>query len=115
MSCLNRMAGEKGSANLIAIEHSIKADHGYNLDSRSVRNLIEVMSSYTKEERRQFLQLYVQWYILPCRKGSEADHAASLALPSYLSAGSAVSLRPLRSCASRMKRLSGRTITCLQS
>lgn len=40
-----------------AIEHSIKADHGYNLDSRSVRSLIDVMAGYSKEERRQFLQL----------------------------------------------------------
>ena len=39
------------------IEHAIKADHGYNLDSRAVQNLIEVMSEYTTDERRQFLQL----------------------------------------------------------
>lgn len=44
-------------SDMAAIEHSIKADHGYNLDSRSVRNLIEVMSSYNKDERRRFLQL----------------------------------------------------------
>lgn len=39
------------------LEHIIKADHGYNLDSRTVQNLIEVMTEYTKDERRQFLQL----------------------------------------------------------
>ncbi|ORX37302.1 hypothetical protein BD324DRAFT_642187 [Kockovaella imperatae] len=38
------------------ITHAIKADHGYNLDSRSVHNLIEAMSEFSKEERRQFLQ-----------------------------------------------------------
>lgn len=43
----------------IALESVIKADHGYNLDSRAVKNLIDVMSSYTVEERRAFLQLYV--------------------------------------------------------
>jgi E3 ubiquitin-protein ligase TRIP12 len=35
---------------------SIKADHGYNLDSRSVRNLLQVMSELTEQERRDFLQ-----------------------------------------------------------
>lgn len=40
-----------------ALEVAIKADHGYNQDSRAVQNLIEVMSSYNKEQRRQFLQL----------------------------------------------------------
>ena len=43
----------------LALEHIIKADHGYNLDSRSVQNLIEVMTNYSKDERRQFLQLLV--------------------------------------------------------
>ncbi|KAF2624634.1 thyroid hormone receptor interactor 12 [Macroventuria anomochaeta] len=35
---------------------SIKADHGYNLDSKSVHNLLTTMSQYTPEERRDFLQ-----------------------------------------------------------
>ncbi|QIX01944.1 hypothetical protein AMS68_007461 [Peltaster fructicola] len=35
---------------------SIKADHGYNLDSKSVRNLLHVMSELTEEEKRAFLQ-----------------------------------------------------------
>jgi E3 ubiquitin-protein ligase TRIP12 len=35
---------------------SIKADHGYNLDSKSVRNLLQVMSELTEDERRGFLQ-----------------------------------------------------------
>ncbi|WVO12675.1 hypothetical protein L204_100280 [Cryptococcus depauperatus] len=38
------------------LEQSIKADHGYNQESRAVQNLIEVMSSYNMEQRRQFLQ-----------------------------------------------------------
>ncbi|WVF68897.1 hypothetical protein IAT40_003670 [Kwoniella sp. CBS 6097] len=38
------------------LEQALKADHGYNLDSRSVQNLLEVMTSYDKEQRRQFLQ-----------------------------------------------------------
>lgn len=35
---------------------SIKADHGYNLDSKSVRNLLQVMSELSVEDRRGFLQ-----------------------------------------------------------
>ncbi|KAL8946850.1 MAG: hypothetical protein Q9222_006806 [Ikaeria aurantiellina] len=35
---------------------SIKADHGFNMDSRSVRNLLQVMSSLTPPQRRDFLQ-----------------------------------------------------------
>ncbi|OAT05713.1 E3 ubiquitin-protein ligase TRIP12 [Blastomyces gilchristii SLH14081] len=35
---------------------SMKADHGFNMDSKSVRNLLQVMSEFTKQERRDFLQ-----------------------------------------------------------
>lgn len=35
---------------------SIKADHGYNLDSKSVRNLLHVMSELADEDKRAFLQ-----------------------------------------------------------
>jgi E3 ubiquitin-protein ligase TRIP12 len=35
---------------------SIKADHGYNLDSKSVRNLLATMSEFDVQERRDFLQ-----------------------------------------------------------
>ncbi|KAF9876240.1 HECT-domain-containing protein [Colletotrichum karsti] len=35
---------------------SIKADHGYNMDSRSVKNLLQTMSELTPAERRDFLQ-----------------------------------------------------------
>ncbi|GHJ87332.1 hypothetical protein NliqN6_3734 [Naganishia liquefaciens] len=38
------------------LEQSIKADHGYNADSRQIKYLIDVLSSYSKEERRSFLQ-----------------------------------------------------------
>jgi E3 ubiquitin-protein ligase TRIP12 len=38
------------------ITDSIKADHGFNMDSPSIRNLLQVMSEYTSTERRQFLQ-----------------------------------------------------------
>jgi E3 ubiquitin-protein ligase TRIP12 len=35
---------------------SVKADHGFNMDSKSVKNLLQVMSELTKEQRRDFLQ-----------------------------------------------------------
>jgi E3 ubiquitin-protein ligase TRIP12 len=35
---------------------SIKADHGYNLDSKSVRNLLATMSEFDAQQRRDFLQ-----------------------------------------------------------
>ncbi|KAF3936727.1 hypothetical protein ABW19_dt0201371 [Dactylella cylindrospora] len=35
---------------------SIKADHGFNMDSKSVRNLLQVMSEFTLQDRREFLQ-----------------------------------------------------------
>ncbi|KAI0887946.1 uncharacterized protein GGS22DRAFT_154627 [Annulohypoxylon maeteangense] len=35
---------------------SIKADHGFNMDSRTVRNLLQTMSELTATQRRDFLQ-----------------------------------------------------------
>ncbi|KKF95283.1 putative ubiquitin fusion degradation protein C12B10.01c [Ceratocystis platani] len=35
---------------------SIKADHGFNMDSRSIRNLLQLMSNLNVSERRDFLQ-----------------------------------------------------------
>ncbi|KAL2870305.1 HECT-type E3 ubiquitin transferase UFD4 [Aspergillus lucknowensis] len=35
---------------------SIKADHGFNMDSRSVRNLLQTMSELGTQQRRDFLQ-----------------------------------------------------------
>lgn len=35
---------------------SVKADHGYNMDSRTVRNLLQAMSELTPTQRRDFLQ-----------------------------------------------------------
>lgn len=35
---------------------SIKADHGFNMDSKSVRNLLQTMSELSPSQRRNFLQ-----------------------------------------------------------
>lgn len=40
----------------VALMDSIKADHGFNMDSKSVRNLLQTMSELTLSERRDFLQ-----------------------------------------------------------
>lgn len=45
---------DKGVA--IALMDSIKADHGFNMDSKSVRNLLQVMSEFSPTLRRDFLQ-----------------------------------------------------------
>ncbi|KAI8576516.1 hypothetical protein K450DRAFT_256549 [Umbelopsis ramanniana AG] len=35
---------------------AIKADHGYNMESKSIKSLVEIMTEFTMEERREFLQ-----------------------------------------------------------
>jgi len=40
----------------LALMDSIKADHGFNMDSKSVKNLLQTMSELTLPERRDFLQ-----------------------------------------------------------
>ena len=35
---------------------SVKADHGYNMDSKSVKNLLQTMSELDPNQRRDFLQ-----------------------------------------------------------
>ena len=40
----------------LALLDSIKADHGFNMDSRCVRDLLQVMSELTLAQRRDFLQ-----------------------------------------------------------
>jgi len=38
------------------LSESIKADHGFNIDSRTIRDLIDVMSSFDVRSRRDYLQ-----------------------------------------------------------
>lgn len=40
----------------VALMDSIKADHGFNMDSKSVRNLLQIMSELNHQQRRDFLQ-----------------------------------------------------------
>ncbi|KAG5996313.1 hypothetical protein E4U43_002873 [Claviceps pusilla] len=41
---------------LETLTDSIKADHGFNMDSRSVKNLLQTMSQFSISNRRDFLQ-----------------------------------------------------------
>ncbi|BEI86859.1 hypothetical protein CcaverHIS002_0702050 [Cutaneotrichosporon cavernicola] len=79
------------------LEQAIKADHGYNSDSRVVRDLIDIMTSYSKEERRAFLQFMTGAPKLPLggfkglnpqftvvRKPHEAPFKADDYLPSVM-------------------------------
>ena len=52
---------------------SIKADHGFNLDSKSVKNLLQTMSELTGLERRDFLQFTTGSPKLPI--GGKSTHA----------------------------------------
>ncbi|KAI0287813.1 hypothetical protein BC826DRAFT_1093244 [Russula brevipes] len=38
------------------LNEAIKADHGFNVESRTIRNLIEIMSEFDTPTRRQYLQ-----------------------------------------------------------
>lgn len=39
-----------------ALSDAIKADHGFNTDSRAFRDLVQVMTTYDQQTRRDFLQ-----------------------------------------------------------
>ena len=41
---------------MIALVDCVKADHGFNIDSKSIRNLLEILTSLSLTERRTFLQ-----------------------------------------------------------
>ncbi|KAF3761765.1 hypothetical protein M406DRAFT_266412 [Cryphonectria parasitica EP155] len=41
---------------LATLMDSVKADHGFNMDSKSVRNLLQTMSEFNPPQRRDFLQ-----------------------------------------------------------
>ena len=40
----------------LALNEAIKADHGFNVESRTIRNLVEIMSEFDAPTRRQYLQ-----------------------------------------------------------
>ena len=40
----------------VALNEAIKADHGFNVESRTIRNLVEIMSEFEAPTRRHYLQ-----------------------------------------------------------
>ena len=84
---------------------SIKADHGYNLDSKSVRNLLQTMSEFTVQQRRDFLQFVTGSPKLPIGgfkaltpsftvvlRPSEPQHHPDEYLPSCMTCGKSADL-----------------------
>jgi E3 ubiquitin-protein ligase TRIP12 len=59
---------------------AIKADHGYNLDSKSVRNLLQIMSSLSTQDRREFLQFVTGSPKLPIGGKFHLSHSKKLIL-----------------------------------
>lgn len=63
---------------------SIKADHGYNMDSRSVRNLLQTMSELDPNQRRDFLKFTTGSPKLPIGGELKTPPKSSLFLPSFV-------------------------------
>lgn len=40
----------------IALAEAIKADHGFNVESRAIRDLLEILADFNSSARRDFLQ-----------------------------------------------------------
>ena len=66
----------------LALLDSIKADHGFNMDSKSVRNLLQTMSELSPPQRRDFLQFVTGSPKLPI--GGECQCAQSNTLVQIL-------------------------------
>lgn len=41
---------------LLALAEVLKADHGFNVESRAIHDLVEIMSEYDAPTRRDYLQ-----------------------------------------------------------
>lgn len=99
-------------ANLFtALMDSIKADHGFNLDSRSIRNLLHIMSELSDQDRRDFLQFVSGSPKLPIGGKLRFQFCPSMIYTNRLQA-SKLSRPCLPLSASRVSRLTLRTTTC---
>jgi E3 ubiquitin-protein ligase TRIP12 len=47
---------QSSEINLLALSEAVKADHGFNVESRAIRDLIEIMSEFDAPSRRDYLQ-----------------------------------------------------------
>lgn len=94
---------------------SIKADHGYNLDSKSVRNLLQVMSELSEEGRRGFLQFITGSPKLPIGGMSYPDLILFVTDTNFLRQASRLSRLCSPSSASPPSRRTPPTNTCRPS
>lgn len=46
----------RSKTSLVALSEALKADHGFNVESRAIRDLIEIMADYDAPTRRSYLQ-----------------------------------------------------------
>lgn len=63
-----------------ALNEALKADHGFNVDSRAIRDLVSIMSAYDGPTRREYLQFITGSPKLPI---GGAFHAHSFMLCAY--------------------------------
>lgn len=54
--CINFYTKKFSGWDLKTMSECFRPDHGYTLESRAIRFLLQVLSSYTAEEQRLFLQ-----------------------------------------------------------
>lgn len=70
---------------LTALTNSAKADHGFTMDSRPVRDLFSIMAEFSPDERREFLSFItgscVHFLALLEEGASRADASARLDRP----------------------------------
>ncbi|KAI0352109.1 hypothetical protein OH77DRAFT_1428880 [Trametes cingulata] len=101
------------------LSESLKADHGFNVESRAIRDLIEIMSEYDVSTRRSYLQFITGSPKLPIggfkglnppltvvRKPHEAPLTADDYLPSVMTCVNYLKLPEYSSKAVMMEKLS---------
>ncbi|KAI0773262.1 hypothetical protein BD413DRAFT_656909 [Trametes elegans] len=101
------------------LSESLKADHGFNVESRAIRDLIEIMSEYDASSRRSYLQFITGSPKLPIggfkglsppltvvRKPHEAPLTADDYLPSVMTCVNYLKLPEYSSKAVMMEKLS---------
>jgi E3 ubiquitin-protein ligase TRIP12 len=57
------------------LSEALKADHGFNVESRAIRDLVEIMSEYDTASRRDYLQFITGSPKLPI--GGQCPHYTS--------------------------------------
>ena len=63
---------------MIALSEALKADHGFNVESRAIRDLVETMSEYNPLMRRAYLQFITGSPKLPIGGESYSNYCISV-------------------------------------